>query len=92
MDSGTQRLTTIDTIAKQLSAGNQVDAILLDFEKAFDKIPSSRLLYKLEYYGVRGPLNQWIKSFLINRKQQVVLEGTKSDQDDVISGVPQGTV
>jgi len=37
-------------------------------------------------------LNQWIKSFLSNRKQQVVLEGTKSDQDNVISGVPQGTV
>lgn len=88
----TQLLTTVDTIAKYLSAGTKVDAILLDFEKAFDKVPHSRLLYKLDFYGVRGPLNQWIKSFLSNRKQQVVLEGTKSDQDDVISGVPQGTV
>ena len=66
--------------------------ILLDFAKAFDKVPHSRLLHKLDYYGVRGHTNQWIQSFLSCRKQQVVLEGAKSNQDDVLSGVPQGTV
>ena len=66
--------------------------ILLDFEKAFDKVPHSRLLNKLDFYGVRGKVNNWIKAFLSNRKQQVVLEGAKSSQEDVLSGVPQGTV
>ena len=87
-----QLIITIDQLAKNTASGNQVDIILLDFEKAFDKVPHSRLLYKLQFYGIRGRTNAWIKSFLSNRKQQVVLEGTKSDKDDVLSGVPQGTV
>ena len=34
----TQLITTIQDIAKNLSEGKQVDAILLDFSKAFDKV------------------------------------------------------
>ena len=59
---------------------------------AFDKVPHSRLLYKLDYYGVRGQTNTWIKAFLSDRKQQVVLEGAFSNHVDVLSGAPQGTV
>lgn len=71
----TQLIVTIDDISRHLSDGAQVDVVLLDFEKAFDKVPHSRLLHKLDYYGVRGKLSRWIQSFLSNRKQQVVLEG-----------------
>ena len=88
----TQVIETIDDVARHLSDGSQVDVILSDFEKAFDKVPHSRLLYKLDYYEVRGKVNNWIKAFLSKRKQQVVLEGVKSGQEDVLSGVPQGTV
>ena len=35
---------------------------------------------------------EWISSFHGHRKQQVLLDGCKSTQADVISGVPQGTV
>ena len=40
----------------------------------------------------RGKTNTWIKAFLTDRKQQVLLEGTHSNRADVLSGVPQGTV
>jgi hypothetical protein len=53
--------------------GAEVD-VLLDFSKAFDKVPHERLLYKMEYYGIRGHMNSWIRDFLENRQQQVVLE------------------
>ena len=88
-----QLITTIQGIASQLPSGkDQVDVILLDFSKAFDKVPHQRLIYKLDFYGVRGENLQWVKSFLSARKQRVLLDGKTSDQTDVSSGVPQGTV
>lgn len=88
----TQLLSTVQEIASSTAKGKQVDIILLDFAKAFDKVPHSRLLYKLEYYGVRGNTRKWIESFLSHRSQQVILDGVTSDKVKVISGVPQGTV
>ena len=64
----------------------------MDFSKAFDKVPHERLLLKLHYVGVRGQLLSWIRDFLTDRTQQVILEGKKSNQSHVSSGVPQGTV
>ena len=89
----TQLIATIEGIASKLRTGkDQVDIILLDFAKAFDKVPHIRLLHKLDYYGIRGGTLSWIKEFLSGRSQQVVLEGQKSSQKEVLSGVPQGTV
>ena len=89
----TQLATTIQGIASKLCSGrDQVDVILLDFAKTFDQVPHQRLLYKLNYYGVRGPTLQWVQSFMSQRTQQVLLDGSCSSQADVISGVPQGTV
>ena len=88
----TQLLVTVHNIAKNLALGDQVDVILLDFSKAFDKVPHQRLLHKLQYYGVRDKTLSWIQSFLTNRTQQVALEGTLSSPAPVLSGVPQGTV
>lgn len=70
----------------------QVDLILLDFSKAFDKVSHEKVLLKIHQYGVRGNTLKWIKSFLDNRSQSVVLNGTSSDAIPVSSGVPQGSV
>ena len=88
----TQLMVTIQEIAPKLSKGEQVDVILLDFAKAFDKVPHSRLMYKLDYYGVRGQTNTWIKAFLSNRKQQVLLEGTHSSRARPLRGSPRHSV
>ncbi|MEW8547322.1 MAG: reverse transcriptase domain-containing protein, partial [Candidatus Thiodiazotropha sp.] len=50
----TQLILTIQDLANGLNNGEQIDAILLDFSKAFDKVPHQRLLEKLRHYGVRG--------------------------------------
>ena len=88
----TQLILTIDDLARSVDVGEQVDCILLDFSKAFDKVPHNRLLLKLQHYGIRGSLHCWISSFLIGRVQQVVLDGQSSAPTIVTSGVPQGTV
>ena len=51
-----QLITTIDNIATHVDSGAQIDAILLDFSKAFDKVPHQRLLAKLPHYGIQGML------------------------------------
>jgi hypothetical protein len=90
--TGTQLILFIDDLAKTLDVGEQMDCILLGFSKAFDKVPYSRLLMKLQHYGVRGHLHDWITSFLLGRTQCVVLDGQSSAATTVSSGVPQGTV
>ena len=87
-----QLILCINDIAKSLDSGDQTDAILLDFQKAFDKVSHLKLLHKLNQYGIRGQLNQWVSSFLSNRSQSVVLEGARSKEVAVASGVPQGSV
>ena len=89
----TQLTITVDDLAQIInSISGQADAILLDFSKAFDKVPHYRLFEKLAFYGTRGPLLNWIRSFLTNRTQCVVLNGQYSRPSNVLSGVPQGTV
>ena len=90
----TQLLTTYHEISVALNNQDvkQVDAIVLDFAKAFDKVPHKRLLMKLKYYGITGPIYSWIRAFLSNRTQHVVIDGIASDSSLVTSGVPQGTV
>jgi len=55
-------------------------------------VPRQRLLVELKAYGVQGKLLNWIKAFLTNRQQCVVINNAKSDFCDVVSGVPQGSV
>ena len=70
----------------------QVDVILLDFAKAFDRVPHRRLLQKLSSYGIDCYTYQWIETWLTQRTQQVVMDGDSSLPATVLSGVPQGTV
>ena len=38
--------------------------IILDFSKAFDRVPHQRLMRKLDHYGIRGSTYNWIEAFL----------------------------
>ena len=49
-------------------------------------------LYKLNAYGFGDVVIDWIRAFLINRKQRVVIGSSASDWKEVVSGVPQGSV
>ena len=87
-----QLLTYLDYCSEAIGKGLSVDAIYLDFQKAFDTVPHRRLLTKLEGYGIDSKLIKWIQSFLSDRTQHVTVNGSKSREEPVISGVPQGSV
>ena len=53
-----------------MNHGEQIDSILLDFSKAFDKVCHQKLLLKLEHYRIRERKLQWIKKSLENRTRQ----------------------
>ena len=68
-----QLTLVIDDFAVCLKLKEQIDAILLDFSKAFDKVDHRALLLKLEHLGIRNSLLKWIESFLIGRSQKVLV-------------------
>ena len=79
-------------LADSIDRGKQKDLVILDFSKAFDRVPHQRLLAKINHYGIQGQTYKWIESFLSDRSQQVIVDGAVSDKAPVVSGVPQGTV
>ena len=87
-----QLLEVLESWTRELEDSSPIDVVYLDFRKAFDSVPHSRLLAKLQSYGVSGKLLTWIEAFLTGRKQQVVLDGSHSPWTEVASGVPQGSV
>ena len=68
------------------------DIIYFDFQKAFDSVSHSKLAIKLRAYGINGNLSAWLVDFLSNRTQYVRVHETLSNQSNVTSGVPQGSV
>ena len=74
----TQLITTIRDFSDCLNDKGQIDAILLDFSKAFDKVDHKILLSKLHMYGIQHSLLAWLNSFLLGREQTVVVDGAES--------------
>ena len=88
----TQLLLTLQDLLGARDTKIQIDLAILDFSKAFDTVPHERLLGKMKFYGINGPILQWTAAFLENREQCVMVDGAKSKPTRVESGVPQGTV
>ena len=51
-----QRILTINDIASSLQQNKSIHSAVLDFSKAFDKVPRQCLLMRLERYGIHGNL------------------------------------
>ena len=49
-----QLIETVHDWITAIDTKKHIDAILLDFAKAFDKVPHKRLLSKLAFYGITG--------------------------------------
>jgi hypothetical protein len=63
-----------------------------DVSKAFDRVWIRGLILKLERYGVKGELLCWLKRYLSNRCQRVIIKDAISSVGELKAGVPQGSV
>jgi len=90
--SESQVIPVCQDIADSLDNGDKVDAIIVDFSKAFDLVPHGRLLTKIANSGVDSKVVVWIRKFLLGRTQRVRVGGQLSAEVRVTSGVVQGSV
>ena len=88
----TQLATTVELLQKDLDDKQQTYLIIIVFQKAFDKEPQRQPLHKLHDSGIHGQLHEWLTCYLTERKQRVMMDGCKSTEAGVVSGVPHGTV
>ena len=88
----TQLVLFVDKLVRSLHAGKQIDAVVMDFSKAFDVVPHNSLLVKLSSCGIQNKTLDWIASFLPDRSQRIIVDGVLFEPAPVTSGVPQGSV
>ena len=67
-------------------------AILMDLSKAFDTINHDLLVAKLYAYGIRGSSLKLLHDYLSNRHQRTKVEGNFSKWEELLNGVPKGSV
>ena len=75
-----------------LNNNKSILSIFIDFRKAFDTIQPTILLDKMSHYGIRGCINDWFRSYLINRTQYTNFESKSSTTTKINLGVPQGSL
>ena len=79
----------LNFLTESIENGTDTD---LDFANAFDLVSHNRLIFKLHNYGISGHLLLWIRNFLSQRREQVRVNDTISNWQNVISDVPQDSI
>ena len=82
----------VEEITSSIDAEKNSIGVFIDLKNAFDTVNHTLLIDKLEYYGIRGIAQEWLKSYLKDRKQFVQIDECASTLLNVTCGVPQGSI
>ena len=85
-------LHLMDNIIQNMDMGKITISVFLDLSKAFDTLDHTILLEKLKFYGICGNEVKLFKNYLTNRQQYVQFDSTKSSFENILTGVPQGSI
>ena len=89
----TALIKVLNDLLLAVDRGDEAVLILLDYSAAFDTINHELLLHRLEHeFLITGTVLEWIRSYLLNRSQRVLINDTSSTTFPLICGVPQGSV
>ena len=81
-----------DSWLQAVESGQLAGVCLLDMSAAFDVVDHDLLLQKLSLYGFDESIICWIRSYLSDRSQCVIIDGSLSKLLAVDAGVPQGSI
>ncbi|KAJ8880368.1 hypothetical protein PR048_016837 [Dryococelus australis] len=88
----TQLAGLLEDLVQVVYEGKQVDACFIDFEKVFDKVPHGTLMRKVEVGIPDRTVVERIGDFLRGRRQRVKVGEAILEEEEVTSGVPQGSM
>ena len=81
-----------DTWLSAINESKMAGAIFLDFRKAFDLVDHEIIISKLRYYLNNDATVLFLRSFLLDRTQTVLINGNFSKPGNLKVGVPQGSI
>ena len=87
----TALLQMFNKFLEAMNNNQKIGMVMVDFRKAFDLVDQTPLLKKLRHYKLSDKTINWVSSYLLDRKQKVVLNNIESRTENVMFGVPQGS-
>lgn len=81
----------VHTVQESWEEKNLAGALFMDIKGAFDHVSRCQLLKRIIELGIDGDLVAWTRSFLTNRKIQIVIDGHKNKEREIETGIPQGS-
>ena len=85
-------MVLIEKWKKSLDKGGKCGALLTDLSKAFDCLLHDLLIAKLHAHGFEIDSLRLIYSYLVGRKQRVKIDNEYSTWQEILFGVPQGSI
>ena len=83
----TALLQMVNKFLEAVNSSQIIGMVMVDFRKAFDLVDHTLLLKKLRHYKLSDKTINWVSSYLLGRKQKVVINNIESRMENVLCGV-----